>query len=159
MNIFKCRTDVGTFRDGHARLFIEFNNVKGQSQGDLQWTPAWNDVSDLMVKAVEVERQNKPGSVYLDQFAEVCSQVVTKYAPANHVQIFGGKCVEYQVDRDKNKVFIMVLYREITDRPGWIVGEDTWELSIPVTEDRLRNLINRDVQWVVWDGRVIEIRD
>ena len=119
----------------------------------------WDDVSDLIIKAVEVERQNKPGSVYLDQFAEVCSRVVTKYAPATHVQIFGGKCLEYWVDSDKCKAFIRVLYREITDRPGWIVGEDTWELSIPISEDRLRNLINKDAHWIVWDGKVIEIRD
>ncbi|GAI68864.1 unnamed protein product, partial [marine sediment metagenome] len=46
-----------------------------------------------------------------------------------------------------------------TDWPGWIVGEDTWELSIPISEDRLRNLINKDAHWIVWDGKVIEIRD
>jgi len=95
MNIYKATTDVGAFSDGRAHLFVESANVKGQPQGDLQWTPAWDDVSDLIVKAVEVERQNKPGSVYLDQFAEVCSRVVTKYAPPSQslLQTHTVKCV------------------------------------------------------------------
>ncbi|MBA7505377.1 hypothetical protein ES705_47730 [subsurface metagenome] len=159
MNIYKARIEIGSFKDGHARLFIEFADTKGQQQGDLQWTPAWDDVSELMVTAVEVERQNKPGSIYLEKFADVCSRVVTKYAPASHVQIMGGKCVEYWSDNTKSKAFLRVLYREITDRPGWIVGEEVWELSIPISEERLKNLINKDVQWVVWDGKVVEIRD
>lgn len=158
-NIYKTRIDLGSFADGHARLFVEFTDTKGQVQGDLQWTPAWDGVRELMVKAVEVERRNKPGSEYLEQFANVCSEVVVKYAPAQHVSILGGRCVEYWVDSTTSKAFVKVLYRELSDRPGWIAGEDNWELSIPVSEDRLRSLIGRDVRWVVWDGKVIEIRD
>ena len=158
-NIYKAKMNVGAFSNGRARLFVEFADTKGQVQGDLQWTPAWDDVSELMVQAVEVERQNKPGSTYLEQFAAVCSEVVTKYAPAERVQIMGGRCIEYWVDREKSKTFIRVLYREITDRPGWIVGEDVWELAVPVSEERLRGLIGKDSQWIVWNGKVVEIRD
>lgn len=158
-NIYKTRIDLGSFADSRARLFVEFADTKGQLLGDLQWTPSWDDVSDLMVKAVEVERRNKLGSMYLEQFANVCSEVVVKYAPAHHVKIMGGRCVEYWVDSTTFKAFVRVLYREISDRPGWIAGEDVWELSVPVSEDRLRDLINRDVGWVVWDEKVIEIRD
>jgi len=158
-NIYKAKMNVGAFSNGRARLFVEFADTKGQVQGDLQWTPAWDDVSELMVQAVEVERQNKPGSTYLEQFAAVCSEVVTKYAPAERVQIMGGRCIEYWVDREKSKTFIRVLYREITDRPGWIVGEDVWELAVPVSEERLRGLIGKDSRWIVWNGKVVEIRD
>jgi hypothetical protein len=158
-NIYKTRMEIGAFSDSRARLFVEFADTKGQAQGELQWTPAWDDVSELMVKAVEVERQNKPGSTYLEQFASVCSEVVTKYAPAEHVQIMGGRCIEYWVDSAKSKTFIRVLYREITDRPGWIAGEDQWELAVPINEERLRVLINRDCCWLVWNGKVIEIQD
>ena len=156
-NIYKTKIDLGSFIDGRDRLFVEFADAKEKRQGDLQWTPAWDDVRDLMVKAVEVERQNKPGSVYLEQFANVCSEVVVKYAPADHVMVKGGRCIEYWVDSKSSKTFVRVLYREISDRPGWIAGEDVWELSIPISEDRLRNLIDRDVRWVVWNGGVIEI--
>jgi len=156
-NIYKTKIDLGSFIDGRDRLFVEFADAKEKRQGDLQWTPAWDDVRDLMVKAVEVERQNKPGSVYLEQFANVCSKVVVKYAPADHVMVKGGRCIEYWVDSKSSKTFVRVLYREISDRPGWIAGEDVWELSIPISEDRLRNLIDRDVRWLVWNGRVIEI--
>lgn len=156
-NIYKTKIDFGSFADGRARLFVEFADTKEKVQGDLQWTSAWDDVSNLMVKAVEVERRNKPGSMYLEQFANVCSEVVVKYAPVEHVEIKSGRCIEYWVDSATSKTFVRVLYREISDRPGWIAGEDTWELSIPISEDKLRNLIDRDVRWVVWNGRVIEI--
>lgn len=159
MNIFKTKIDIGSFKDGCARLFVEFARNKGQTEGDLEWTPRWNDVTELMVAAVEVERRNKPGSTYLEQFADVCSEVVTKYAPASHVEILGGKCVEYWVDSTESKVFIRVLVREVTDRPGWIADQVKWELSIPVSEERLKSLINKDVLWLVWNEKVIEIRD
>jgi hypothetical protein len=157
-NIYKAQMDIGTFSDGRSRLFVEFADTKEQSKGDLQWTPAWDDVSQLMVKAVEVERQNKPGSTYLEQFADVCSEVVTKYAPAERVQLLGGRCTEYWVDRENSKVFIRVLYREITDRVGWIVGEVVWELVVPVNEEKLKTLIGSDSKWIVWNGKVVEIR-
>ena len=157
-NIFKAQMGIGTFKDGHSRLFVEFADTKGQAQGELQWTPVWNDVSELMVKAVEVERQNKPGSTYLEEFASVCSEVITKYAPAERVQILGGRCTEYWVDQENSKVFIKVLYREITDRVGWIAGEDVWELAVPVSEEKLRALIGKDSMWLVWNGKVVEIR-
>ena len=63
------------------------------------------------MKVVEVGRLNKLGSTYLEQFAGVCSEVVIKYAPAEHVTIMGGRCIEYWVDREKSKVFVRVLYR------------------------------------------------
>ena len=157
-NIFKARIEIDKFSSGDSRLFVEFADTKGQAQGDLQWTPAWNDVSQLIVKAVEVERQNKPGSTYLEQFADVCSQVVTKYAPAEHVKIMGGRCTEYWVDSENAKVFVRVLYREITDRVVWISREDVWELSVPVNEEELRALIGNDSRWLVWNGKVVEIR-
>jgi len=157
-NIYKARMDMGTFSDGRSRLFVEFADTKEQLQGDLQWTPAWDDVSQLIVKAVEVERQNKPGSTYLEQFADVCSEVVTKYAPAEHVKIMGGRCTEYWVDRENSKVFVRVLYREVSDRVGWIAGEDVWELAAPVSEEELKALIGKDSMWLVWNGKVVEIR-
>ena len=52
MNIYKAKTDVRAFSDGRARLFAKFANVKGQPQGDFQWAPARDDVSDIIVKAV-----------------------------------------------------------------------------------------------------------
>ena len=156
-NIFRARMDIDEFADGCSRLFIEFADTKGQERGSLQWTPVWSDVSQLMVKAVEVERLNKPGSTYLEQFAGVCSEVVTKYAPVEHAKIMGGRCIEYWVDRANSKVFVRVLYREISDRVGWIAGEDVWELAIPVTEERLRALIDNDSRWLVWNGKVVEI--
>jgi len=61
-NIFKARIEIDKFSSGDSRLFVEFADTKGQERGELQWTPVWHDVSQLMVKAVEVERQNKPGS-------------------------------------------------------------------------------------------------
>ena len=157
-NIFKARMDIDTFADGRSRLFIEFADTRGQEQGGLQWTPVWSDVSQLMVKAVEVERLNKSGSTYLEQFADVCSEVVTNYAPAEHVKIMGGRCTEYWVDHENSKVFVRVLYREITDRVGWIVGEDVWELVVPLSEEALRMLIDNDSRWLVWNGKVVEIR-
>ncbi len=69
----------------------------------------------------------------------------------------GGRCTEYWVDRANSKVFVRVLYREISDRVGWIAGEDVWELAIPVTEERLRALIDNDSRWLVWNGKVVEI--
>ncbi len=64
-NIFRARMDIDEFADGCSRLFIEFADTKGQERGSLQWTPVWSDVSQLMVKAVEVERLNKPGSTHI----------------------------------------------------------------------------------------------
>ena len=157
-NIFKARIEIDKFSSGDSRLFVEFADTKGQERGELQWTPVWNDVGQLIVKAVEVERQNKPGSTYLEQFASVCSDVVTKYAPVENAKIFGGRCTEYWVDRKSSKVFIRVLWREITDRVGWIAGEDVWELAVPVSEERLRTLIDSDSRWLVWNGKVVEIR-
>jgi hypothetical protein len=110
-----------------------------------------------MVKAVEVERKNKPGSTYLEQFASVCADVVTKYAPAEHAKIMGGRCTEYWVDREISKSFVRVLAREITDRVGWITGEEIWEVAVPITEDKLRTLIGSDSQWLIWNGKVVEI--
>src|SRR4030067_296545 len=121
-NIYKAKIGIGTFRDGRSRLFMEFSETKEQDYGEFQWTPAWDDVSELMVQAVEVERLNKPGSTYLEEFASVCTQVVTKYAPAERVKIMGGRCTEYWIDRERSQTFVRVLYREATDRVGWIVG-------------------------------------
>jgi len=157
-NIFKARIEIDKFTSGDSRLFVEFADAKGQERGELQWTPVWYDVGQLMVKAVEVERQNKPGSTYLEQFADVCSKVVTKYAPAEHVKIMGGRCTEYWVDSEKEKVFVKVLWREISDKVGWIAGEDVWELVVPVSEEKLRMLIGSDSRWLVWNGKVVEIR-
>jgi len=157
-NIFKARIEIDKFSSGDSRLFVEFADTKGQERGELQWTPAWHDVSQLMVKAVEVERQNKPGSTYLEQFASVCSDVVTKYAPVENAKIFGGRCTEYWVDRASSQVFVRVLWREITDRVGWIAGEIVWELAVPVSEEKLRALIDNDSRWLVWNGKVVEIR-
>ena len=157
-NIFKARIEIDKFSSGDSRLFVEFADTKGQERGELQWTPVWHDVSQLMVKAVEVERLNKPGSIYLEQFAGVCSEVVTKYAPAEHVKIMGGRCTEYWVDHTDSKTYVRVLYREITDRVGWIAGEDVWELAVPVNEEKLMSLIGNDSRWLVWNGRVVEIR-
>jgi hypothetical protein len=156
-NIFRARIEIDKFSSGDSRLFIEFANVKGQERGELQWTPVWRDVGQLMVQAVEVERQNKPGSTYLEQFANICSEVVTKYAPAEHAKIMGGRCIEYWVDRDNSKSFIKVLAREITDRVGWIASEEVWELAVPLSEEKLRNLINAESTWLIWNGKVIEI--
>ena len=157
-NIFKARIEIGQFSSGDSRLYIEFADEKGQDHGEFQWTPCWTDVSQLMVNAVEVERQNKPGSTYLEQFAGVCSEVITKYAPAERVKIMGGRCIEYWVDRDCSKTFIRVLSREITDRVGWIAGEDIWELVVPLPEEKLKELINKDYEWLVWNNKVVEIR-
>lgn len=157
-NIFKARIEIDKFSSGDSRLFVEFADAKGKERGEIQWTPAWHDVGQLIVKAVEVERQNKRGSTYLEQFADVCSKVVTKYAPAEHVKIMGGRCTEYWVDSEKEKVFVKVLWREISDKVGWIAGEDVWELSVPVTEEELRALIGDDSRWLVWNGKVVEIR-
>ena len=157
-NIFKARIEIDKFSSGDSRLFVEFADAKGQERGELQWTPVWHDVGQLIVKAVEVERQNKPGSTYLEQFASVCSDVVTKYAPVENAKIFGGRCTEYWVDRASSKVFVRVLWREITDRVGWIAGEIVWELAVPVSEEKLRTLIDSDSRWLVWNGKVVEIR-
>ena len=157
-NIFKARMEIDKFSSGDSRLFVEFADTKGQERGELQWTPVWHDVAQLMVKAVEVERLNKPGSIYLEQFAGVCSEVVTKYAPAEHVKIMGGRCTEYWVDHTDSKTYVRVLYREITDRVGWIAGEDVWELAVPVNEEKLMSLIGNDSRWLVWNGKVVEIR-
>jgi hypothetical protein len=157
-NIFRANIDIDKFSSGDSRLFVELAETKGQERGGFQWTPIWHDVCQLIIKAVEVERNNKPGSVYLEEFADVCSEVVTKYAPAEHVIIKGGRCIEYWVDRDSSKVFIRVLFREITDRIGWIAGEEVWELAVPVSEEKLKSLINNDSQWLVWNGKVIDIR-
>ncbi len=157
-NIFKARMEIDKFASGDSRLFVEFADTKGQERGELQWTPVWHDVGQLKVKAVEVERQNKPGSTYLEQFANVCSEVVTKYAPVEHAKIMGGRCTEYRVDRETSKVYITVFYREVTDRIGWIAGVVEWELAIPVTEEKLRALIGNDSLWLIWNGKVVEIR-
>jgi hypothetical protein len=157
-NIYKAIIGIGTFRDGRSRLFMEFADTKDQDCGEFQWTPAWDDVSELIVQAVEVERLNKPGSTYLEEFASVCAQVVTKYAPAEHVKIMGGRCTEYWLDHAKSKTFIRVLYREVTDRVGWIVGEEVWELAVPITEEKLRTLVGNDSLWLIWNGKVVEIR-
>ncbi len=156
-NIFKARIDIDKFSSGDSRLFIEFSDVKRKERGELQWTPVWHDVSQLMVQAVEVERKNKPGSTYLEQFANVCTEVVTKYAPAEHAKIMGGRCTEYWVDHENTKVFVRVLSREITDRIGWIASEEVWELAVPLSEEKLRKLINKDSSWLIWNGKVIEI--
>jgi len=158
-NIYRIRTGIAAFADRRARLFVEFADAKERAQGDLEWTPRWDDVRDLMVQAVEVERRNSPESTYLRQFADVCSEVVVKYAPAESVELLGGRLTRYWVDRAQGKVWVTVLYREITDRPGWMAGEKDWELSIPLTEQDLRDLINKDVEWLVWNGKVVEIRD
>ena len=157
-NIFKARMEIDKFSSGDSRLFVEFTDTKGQEHGELQWTPAWHDVGQLMVKAVEVERLNKPGSIYLEQFADICSEVVTKYAPAEHVKIMGGRCTEYWVDHTDSKTYVRVLYREITDRVGWIAGEDVWELAVPVNEEKLMSLIGNDSRWLIWNEKVVEIR-
>jgi hypothetical protein len=83
--------------------------------------------------------------------------VVTKYAPTEHVKIMGGRCTEYWVDHTDSKTYVRVLYREITDRVGWIAGEDVWELAVPVNEEKLMSLIGNDSRWLVWNGKVVEI--
>ena len=158
-NIFKTRTGIGGFADGRARLFVEFADTKDKPQGDLEWTPRWDDVRDLIVQAVEVERRNRPGSTYLTQFADVCSEVIVKYAPAENVELVGGRLTRYWTDATTGKAWGTVLYREITDRPGWIAGQEDWEWGVPLTEDQLRDLINKDVEWLVWNRRVVQIRD
>ena len=156
-NIFKTSTRIGAFSDGRERLFVEFSTAKGQPRGDMQWTPAWDDVSDLMVNAVEVERRNKPGSTYLDEFAKVCSDVVVKYAPARHVKVIYGHATEFRVDQEASKPYIDVIWREVTDRPGWIAGRDTWELSVPLDEERLKRLMEEDHRLLIWNDRVVDI--
>jgi len=69
----------------------------------------------------------------------------------------GGRCTEYWVDRDSSKVFVRVLSREITDRVGWIAGEDIWELAVPLSEEKVMKLVGKDSQWLVWNGKVVEI--
>jgi hypothetical protein len=156
--IYKTGIGFGSFPDGRTRLFVEFSDGK-EKGGDFQWTPNWNDVCELMIKAVEVERQNKPESTYLEQFADVCAKVITKYAPAMHVEVKGGRCVEYRAVPEISKVYVKVLWREISDKVGWVAGETTWELGVPLSEERLRNLIGKDVYWTVWNEKVIAIRE
>jgi len=46
-------------------------------EGDMySWMPRWNDVEGLFLKAINVERFNKPDSKFLNKFAGTAQQVV-----------------------------------------------------------------------------------
>ena len=158
-SVYKAKTDIGRFQDGRERLFVQFSESKGEHEGSLEWTPAWNDVRELLVNAVEVERRNTAGSSYLEQFAQACSEVIAKYAPAQDVKLVLGRCSHYRVDPEVSKAFVNVRYREVTDGPDWIAGDEEWELAFPLTEAGLQDLMfdQKEIKWLVWDGKVVRL--
>ncbi len=155
-NIYKKRIGIGTFKDGRYRLFVEFQSDKDV---DYEWTPKWEDVCELIENAVEVERQNKPGSEYLEKFAEVCQKILTKYAPAKEVWRIKGELTSFWVSSEESKTYVEIKWRELTDRPRWYQGIRSFELGVPLSEEELKTLMSKvDVRWLIWNGKVIDYK-
>jgi hypothetical protein len=128
-NLFlKNGWQLGVFQGGRARLYGTFRE-EGPATAQAEWTPKWPEVADLVVKAVEVERLNLPGSKYLEQFAAVCHEVVTKYAPVESAERIDARIARYW----KNDEGVHISVDTWTGTRWWTDGGRTgWPCRSPM---------------------------
>lgn len=153
-NLFlKNGWQIGTFQGGRARLCGTFREEGGPS-AQPEWTPKWAEVADLVVKAVEVERLNLPGSKYLEQFAAVCHEVVTKYAPVESAERLNARISRYW--KNGEGVYISV---DTWTGTRWWTEAGTYRMAVPLSDEELRALLKYDdsVQMLVWNRMVVDI--
>ncbi len=137
-NLFlKNGWQIGTFQDGRARLYgsSREEGLARTAGVDAEWA----EVADLVVKAVEVERINLPGSKYLEQFAAVCHEVVTKYAPVESAERICAKITRYW----KNDVGVRISVDTWTGSRWW-TNAGTYGMAAPLSEEELRALLKHD---------------
>lgn len=145
----------GSFRDGRVRLYGEFRDAANASP-TYEWTPAWNDTARMLVEAVEVERLNEGGNDksrhrFLEQFADVCREIIVKYANFSSAKMVNGSAsvIERKDDPERLAVTIDV------DGGSWV----THDLDVALTERQIMWLIKseRQLKFFLWNDRIVDV--
>jgi hypothetical protein len=158
MNIFVISVDRGNFHDGRERLFAKFCTSKGGIP-ELEWTPKWIDVDQLLRQAVRVERANKPASEHLREFAELARDILIEHAPSAEVRRETAELVRYVAD-GRHQPEVEVQIRQRTGTGYWELGRETWKLGVPLPDPVLRFLARTHkplATWVLWNEEIIDV--
>ena len=154
--IFVAELGRGSFPGGRSRLYVAFSSSKGGSP-QYEWTPEWlapgRGVADLLREAVRVERQNRPGSEYLREFAQLARDIITEHAPVSDISRIKGFLIEFHKAGPSVKVG--------QRGRGGKVWELTYGLAISMREPLLKELVTtgKDVEWVLWNDDVIDVQE
>ena len=107
-----------------------------------------------MVQAVEVERLNLPGSKYLERFAAVRHEVVTKYAPVESAERLNARIARCW--KNDEGVYISV---DTWSGTRWWTDAGTYGMAVPLSDEERRALLKYDdsVQMLVWNRVVVDI--
>ena len=162
-NIFARRIQRGKFgRTGDVRLYVEFSSTKG-GPAEWEWSPHWltpeQGVTDLLREAVRVERENRPDSSYLNEFANLARDIIIEHAPPAQIRRFKGDLLDYD-HGDGKAPTVRIQEKTWTGTKWWIDDASTWEVGVPFTTEVLRELaMNGDkLEWITWDGKIIDVR-
>lgn len=160
-NIFaRPNIQFDTFPDGRKRLFVLLGPSKSGA-ASFEWTPHWMPkrdalgVTELLREAVRVERANRPLSELLKEFATLARDIIIEHAPPLEIERAWGKFTSYADNR------ITVNVGSPKSGGGWWSDRIvTWEMGITLPTEALRHLAlqERAFTWVVWDGKVIDVR-
>ena len=103
----------------------------------FEWTPTWNDangVATLLREAVRVERENKPGSSYLLEFADLARDIVIEHAPAVEIRRISGSFESYTSGDVETGPRIIVNRKEWGGQRYWIHGPEVSEIAVTIPE-------------------------
>jgi hypothetical protein len=159
--------DLQNFPDGRIALNAQFYD---NEMNRYVWTPAWVQIEQLFLKAVNTEQLNKPRGPWVKQFADTARQVFQEWSSdIQEAELLDGVLIAYQEQK------LVIQYEALVDlshayapfdglfgtRTAQKLEKQVLHKSIPtgfpVTRDFLRNWLKRKVRCLVINGVVIEI--
>lgn len=164
-SIFAKRIATGKFSDGRQRLFVTFSAERASGE-EFEWTPHWDHpkhgVCSLLRRAVRVENANDPENRrWLEAFGRVAAEIVREHALPETVVRQSGRLRVYQHDDGDPSVLVDVGHWSYNGG-WWDEGRERWRLGTLISRDALNFLSTgndrqRTAEWVVWNGRVVDI--
>lgn len=162
-SVYSVEISRGTFTDGRARLRVMFSNTQGGTP-QYEWTPRWLEprrgVADLLREAVRVERDNRPGSQWLKEFAALARDIVIEHAPPVEVRRQHGRFFGYSASSGKSAPEVTVVVGDLLGSGKFWTDDlkETWVVTTPLTTEALRELQQGGIHtWLLWDNGVIDV--